>query len=485
MALIKVQTNKGTVVGRQGEFTDCSLFLGIPYAKPPVGELRFAAPEPAEPWEGEKECFAYGASPIQGTPRPPMPTDLVMSEDCLTLNVFTPAKSSDEKLPVMFWIFGGGFFGGTSADPHMYGESLTQKGVIVVTVNYRVGVLGFCALPELEAQNGRSVNAGILDQNLALKWVQENIAAFGGDPDRVLVHGQSAGGMSTRMHLTSPLAKGLFSRAVIQSGGGLNEADPIRPKAEFTAICERAMKHLEWTFSDLMTRDAQEVYDSMNQAARDTAEGFEVGFFQPFIDEYSIVGVPGQLISKGEYMDIPIICGTVCGDAWMFSRKVKDSFPEEKSAEYFKGFATAASQAWAQDNLEKGRTPIYAYFMDRTQPAEPDRGGHNRAPMWGRQTPHSSEIPYVFGTLERKSAEFTDYDRKLSDVMQTYWTNFAKTGDPNGGNLPQWPKYEKETPLTMHFGDEGYQAEDMVTDPIQQECYDLTKRKPGLLCSMD
>jgi carboxylesterase type B len=169
----------------------------------------------------------------------------------------------------------------------------------------------------------------------------------------------------------------------------------------------------------------------------------------------------------------------------MFSRKVKDSFPEEKRAEYFKGFATAASQAWAQDNLEKGRPPIYTYYMDRTQPAEPDEGGHNRAPMWGRQTPHSSEIPYVFGTLENKSAEFTDYDRVLSEVMQTYWTNFAKNGDPNADNLPQWPKYEKDIPLTMHFGDDGYRAENVVTDPIQQECYDLTKRKPGLLCSLD
>jgi para-nitrobenzyl esterase len=212
-----------------------------------------------------------------------------------------------------------------------------------------------------------------------------------------------------------------------------------------------------------------------------------VGFFQPFIDGYSIVGVPGQLISQGKYMDIPIICGTVSGDAWMFSRKVKDSLPEDKAASYFKGFATAPSQAWAQDNLEKGRTPIYAYFMDRTQPAEPDRGrgGHNKAPMWGRQTPHSSEIAYVFGTLEQKSKEFTDYDRELSDAMQTYWTNFAKTGDPNGDGLPRWPKYEKDTPLTMHFGDDGYQAEDIVTDGIQQECYDLTKQKPGLLYSMD
>lgn len=484
MALIKVNTNKGTVVGKAGELADCSVFLGIPYAKPPVGELRFKAPEEAERWEGEKECFCYGPAPIQ-TFQPGMPP-FEVSEDCLTLNVFTPAKSADEKLPVMFWIFGGGFQGGGAQDPLMYGESLTKKGVIVVTINYRLGVLGFFATEELEQKNGSVVNAGILDQILALKWVQENIEAFGGDPARVLVHGQSAGGMSTRMLLTSPLAKGLLSRIAVQSGGGLNEADPIRPKKEFMGICERAMEHLGWTLDELYTKEPMELYEKMHQAAKDTAESFEVGFFQPFIDEYSIVDVPGKLIAEGKYPDIPIICGTVSGDAWMFSRKVKDGFAPEDEDELFKGFALAPSQAWGSLNVEKGRTPIYAYFMDRVQPKNPQQDAHfSKAPKWGMGTPHSSEIPYVFGTLDKRHPDFTEYDYELSDVMQSYWTNLLKNGDPNGEGLKEWPAYTGDAPVTMHFGNEGYGAENVVDSENTRRAIELTKKKPGLLTSME
>ncbi|MCC8046911.1 MAG: carboxylesterase family protein [Clostridiales bacterium] len=490
MTIIKAVTTNGIVVGMPGKQTECTMFLGIPYAKPPVGELRYQAPQKAENWEGERECFTFSPACIQDRKG----EDFPISEDCLYLNVYTPAKTADEKLPVMFWIYGGGFGGGRSSDPEMYGESLTRKDVVVVTINYRCGVFGFFAAKELEERNGQVVNAGILDQIAALTWVRENIHAFGGDPERILVFGQSAGGMSTRMLMTSPLAKGMFSRAIIESGGGLNEADPIRPKEEFMALCERAMQHLGWTLEDMLTRDAAEVSEKMAQAAKDTAEGFEVGYFQPFLDGVSLMEVPGKLIARGEYPDIPIICGTVAGDAWMFSRKVMRQFPNDR---YFRGFSYAASQAWARLCVKEGRTPIYTYYMDRTQPKKEGGPTHGRAPAYGAGTPHSSEIVYVFGTLDSRSKGFGELDSELSEAMQTYWTNFAKTGDPNkdpnkdatedltGEGICRWEPYTAETPLAMHFGDEGYQMTDLVETDAERLALKITEEHPGLLTSLE
>ncbi|MCD8021773.1 MAG: carboxylesterase family protein, partial [Lachnospiraceae bacterium] len=425
MSIIKVATANGTVVGMPGRKENCTVFLGIPYAKPPGGELRYRAPEPADGWTGERECVSFSASCIQNGRM----GDIRESEDCLYLNVYTPAETVDDRLPVMFSIDGCVFSGGTSADPEMYGECLTKKCVIVVTINYRCGVFGFFATKELEARNGRVVNAGIMDQIAALSWVRENIRAFGGDPDRILVFGQSAGGMSTRMLMTSPLANGLFSRAIVESGGGLNEADPIRPKEEVMGVCERAMKHLGWTLEDMLTRDATEIYAKMEQAAKDTAEGFEVGFFQPFIDEISLTDVPGRLIAQGACMDIPVICGTVAGDAWMFSRKVMNQLPSDR---YLRGFSYAASQAWADVCVKEGRRPIYTYYMDRTQPKREGGPTHSRAPKYGASTPHSSEIVYVFGTLENRSNGFAAWDQELSETMQTERKYLEKPGHPPG-----------------------------------------------------
>lgn len=480
MALLKVKTTDGVVTGKQGGNPSVSDFLGIPFAKPPVGELRFAAPQPPEPWEGERECTAFGPSCIQPGPREGA-MRYAISEDCLYLNVYTPADSGAENLPVMFWIYGGGFTGGSTADPEMNGEHLCEKGVVVVTACYRCGVMGFMALPELEEKNGRVVNAGILDQVAALRWVQENIRAFGGDPERVLVFGQSAGGMSTRMLLTSPLTRGLFSRAVIHSGGGLNEADPIRPKQEFMALCQKTMEHLGWTYEDLMTRDALEVNDKMLHAVKEVIADDEVGYFQPFIDEYSIVDVPGKLISKGEYMDIPIICGTVAGDSWMFSRKVKAQLPD---AAYLRGLSYAASQAWAQWQVKNGRTPIYTYYMDRKQPPRPmgfKRGG----PSFGADTPHSSDIAYVFGNLDVRMRPYEPLDYAMSDAMMTYWTNFAASGDPNGEGMSNWPKYTAEAPYAMHFSNDGWQADNIVLSRKEERTLEYTQEHPGLLTSLE
>ena len=471
MPLTKVKTKYGTVVGKIGEYPENGVFLGIPFAK----AERFSAPVEPDHWEKEKECTeAAPACPQVVKPG----RELCMSEDCLCLNVFTPAKSAEDKLAVDFWIYGGGFNSGSPNMPDMYGEELARKGVVVVSVAYRVNILGFCSLPELEEMRGPAANYGLLDQIQAMKWVQENISAFGGDPERVLIHGQSAGGMSVRMHLTNPNTKGLFSRAIVQSGGGLNEADPIRTKEDFTNICRKALNYLGWTAEDLIHRDVYEVVNEMSRAAKETAETFEVGYFQPFIDGITITDIPGKKILRGEYHDIPIGVGTVAGDSWMFSRKVLDQLDEKMQ----RGFAYAASQAWARLNVREGRRPIYTYYMDRAQPEVNSRFS---AARFGKETPHGSDVAYVFGTLDRKRPDFTAYDHELSDVMMTYWSNFAKNGDPNSESVPYWPLYEKDTPLAMHFGNDGYQAENLVQSEEEENVLDITERKPGILESLD
>lgn len=489
MALLTAMTKYGAVRGVVSEKNSGhSVFRGVPFAKPPVGELRFAPPLEPDSWEGERICDTFSDICIQGGHRGDTERPMGISEDCLYLNIFTPAESPGEKLPVLFWIYGGGFSGGRGSDPEFDGEAINCEGAILVTINYRCGALGFFALPELDEKYGHSSNLGLLDQIQALKWVNENIAAFGGDPERIMIFGQSAGGMSCRMLLTSTLARGLFSRVVIESGGGLNEADPVRPAEEFREICGKCLTHLGWTYEDIMTRDAYEVNESLASAAKEVASGMTVGFFQPFIDGVVITDVPGRLVKNGSYPDIPVICGTVAGDSWMFSRLVKEKIGD--NTDIFRGFSFSPGMTWARYQVRTGRTPIYTYYMDRVQPGG-GNGGMMRhgAPPFGATTPHSSEIAYVFGTLdvkaEKRGVQFEPFDEEMSRAMTRYWVNFAKTGDPNGEGLPVWPKYTEETPLAMHFGNECYEAEDIIRSEYEIRVLDHTERNPGLLDTIE
>lgn len=476
MALITANTHIGPVRGIPGERNpEASVFRGIPFAAPPVGELRLRPPRPAQPWSGERLCDAFSPACIQ-TVKPGM-DKLEDSEDCLYLNIYTPAKAPGETLPVLFWLHGGGFSNGSASEAEFNGEHLCGLGAVVVTANYRCGALGFFTLPGWTDRGG---NLGLLDQLAALRWVHDNIAAFGGDPERVTVFGQSAGGMSARMLLTSPLAEGLMQRAIIESGGGLNEGDLVRSRKDFTRMCQSAMERLGWTERDVLTRPAEEVANALHTAARECSPSFEVAFFQPFVDGVILTGVPGKLIAAGQYPDIPVICGTVAGDSWMFSRKVREQLGDNE--DYFRAFSYAAGEAWAQQQVRTGRTPIFTYYFDRRQPA--GNGGFHMAngkPPYGASTPHSSEIAYVFGTLDTRKGAYTDYDRVLSDAMGRFWVNFAASGDPNGSKLPSWPKYTAETPQAMHFGDEGFQAERLVRTDGEQRIIELTIEHPGIL----
>lgn len=480
MSILTAQTKYGTVRGVPASIGNHTVFKGIPCAKPPVGQLRFAPPAEPDPWNGELLCDRFSAGCVQ--PRRPDAAGEV-SEDCLYLNVFTPAQSADEALPVMVWIYGGGFQNGRGSDPIFDGAAISEQGAILVTFNYRCGALGFFALPELDEKHGGSTNLGLLDQIAALKWVKENISAFGGDPGRVMIFGQSAGGISCRMLMTSPMTQGLFSRVAVQSGGGFNEADPVRTKEEFTSLCQRSMEYLGWTYDDLMACDALELIEKLNMAARETTQENAVGFFQPFIDGVTVTDVPGVLIQQGKYPDIPIICGTVAGDSWMFTRLIRQDLHDNTG--YFRGFSFAASQSWAMHNIANSRSPIYTYYMDRPQPQNTRHIGRNGPPPFGASTPHSSELPYLFGTLDVKGAihncEFDPFDYELSRIITDYWVNFAKTGNPNGAELPRWPLYTADEPVAMHFAENYYQAENIVLSDDEYRTLTHTIAHPGML----
>jgi para-nitrobenzyl esterase len=479
MSILKATTKYGKVVGTENG--NCVSFKGIPYAKAPVGELRFMPPVEPESWEGERLCDEFGPGCITPMNRENLPT----SEDCLYMNIWTPAEKTDDKLAVMVWIYGGGFQNGNASNPEFDGTELTKNGVVVVNFNYRCGALGFFANKELAKRSptGTSGNYGILDEIQALKWVHENIAAFGGDPDRVMIHGQSAGGISCRILLTSPITKGLFNRVAVQSGGGLNEADPVRSFDELCEIGDKCLDRLGWTVDDILTKDANEVNTALCTTAKEFASG--IGIFQPCVDGYSITEVPGVLISKGEYPEnVDVICGTVCGDAWMFCREVCAEIG--KNDPLLRAFSYSPSQAWGDLTVKTGRKPIHTYYIERTQP-KPKGGmhmGRDGVYRYGMNCPHSSEIVYVFGTLDVKSDEFTDYDREVSGLIMKYWTNFAKTGDPNGEGLPTWPVYAAETPVSFHVSDDGYAVEPIVDSDEGRQVIELTQKKPGMLMEM-
>lgn len=480
MAITRVNTQYGAVVGVPGKTEQYSVFKKIPYAKPPVGELRFTPPQKPEPWEGERDCSCFPPAPIQMRHGG---GELSMSEDCLYLNIYTPAQTGQEKLPVLFWIFGGVFQFGYGHEPTYDGEAICAKDCILVTINYRVNIFGFFNTPELEQKNGGPRNFGILDQIAALEWVRENISAFGGDPERIMIFGQSAGGVSTRILLTSPLTRGMIGRAVAHSGGGLNEADLVRPRDEFTKMCTDAMEYLGWSVDDLMTAEPQELLSKMVEAVKETIPVPDLAYFQPFIDGYSITDVPGVNLYNGKFSDIPIMCGTVAGDSWMFTRKVRQEL--EGNIDYFRAFAYSPGVAWARRNLSEGRTPIYTYYMDRKQPPKEHSYWRNGAPPFGADTPHAAELAYVFGTLDLVDTRFDAYDHTLSEVFTTYWTNFAKTGDPNCAELPEWPKYTAQTPVSMHFGQDEVKAENLIQNEAQERVIAFSETHPGMLTSLE
>jgi para-nitrobenzyl esterase len=460
----QVKTASGMVEGKDDGAVHA--FLGIPYAAPPVGDLRWKPPVPAEKWSGVRKATEFGAHCMQGKVFGDMNfRDAGGSEDCLTLNVWVPAPTSGAKLPVMVWIYGGGFVAGTTSEPRQDGTYLAQQGVIVVSMNYRLGVFGFFVHPELAKESGRNAagNYGLLDQVAALQWVHDNIAAFGGDPGNVTIFGESAGSFSVSAQIASPLSKGLFQKAIGESGGafysgGLSfEPRSVREEKDVKTVSAKLGVS---TLGELRAIPAQKLLDAF---APPQSPGFD---FDPDVDGYFLPQSVPVIFVAGKQNDVPLLAGWNHDEGSFeiafspqkptaeslqataqkeFGEKAAEFlrlYPSDtseralRSAEDFAGdrFIAFSTWEWMESQAKTGKQPIYRYRFDLGPPSDP------KGPQLGAF--HSSEIEYVFGQLDSKAGvAWRAEDRQLSEAMQKYWANFARSGDPNGPGLPKWPGY--------------------------------------------
>ena len=447
----------------QGEVTeDMCIYKGIPFAAPPVGDLRWKEPQPVIPWEGVRDALEFGPGPVQGMSFPGSNN----SEDCLYRNVWSPAKTPKDKLPVFVWIYGGGFAMGSSSQYD--GRPLAEKGVILVTINYRVGQLGYFAHPELTAESPHHVsgNYGIMDQIAALQWVHDNIAAFGGDPSKVTIFGESAGGISVSMLCASPLAKGLISGAISQSGGSFG---PVRHHSypgenmKTLAMAEQdGVKYAEGlgakSLAELRAMDAGAFARQM----------VVTGGAWPIVDGYVIPDDQYRMYENGNFNDVNVLIGYNSDEGASFgssnvpeehvaaveerygpyAEKLLAAYPLDGSSVVPKSARDLGRDAsfgwhtwsWARLQSEKGKANVYMYYFDQ-HPDYPED-----SPQYGHGSPHGQDVDYVFKSLRRENLPTDGY---LSETMATYWTNFAKYGDPNGEGLPEWPKFTKDNHVTM------------------------------------
>lgn len=468
-AFAQIQTAKVAGGELQGVVADgVASFKGIPFAAPPVGDLRWKAPQPVKPWTGVRKAGAFGPGPMQDTRMiAMMGGSTEVSEDCLYLNVWTAAKSADEKRPVMVWIYGGAFMGGMTGIPLYDGTKLAQKGVVLVSIGYRVGPFGFLAHPELSQESGKGSGCyGIQDQVAGLRWVKDNIAQFAGDPSCVTIFGESAGGISVSMLTAVPAAKGLFQRAISQSGGSMapvkygNEAGQNVPSLKTAE--EMGKKFL----SKLGAADIKAARALGAEAIQEAARG--MGLFWPVADGQTLPGDQYELYEAGKFSDTPILIGTNSDEGAMFVRpgatpesfekQIRDrygpaaqailkAYPHSTDAEAFKSskdiFRETAfawhTWAWAGLQARKGKNKAFVYYFDHRTRMSPD--GAN----------HGAEISYVFRNLGGWGGPPRPADNAMSDLMSSYWINFAKSGDPNGPGLPAWPAFTEKKMETMFF----------------------------------
>lgn len=446
-----------------------TVYRGIPFAAPPVGPLRWQPPQPAAKWEGVRQTVEFAPDPYQGDGKGNV------SEDCLYLNIWTPAKSADERVPVLVWIYGGGFSFGSTSTPVHNGEHLARKGVVLVTINYRVGPLGFLAHPELSAESPHRVsgNYGLLDQIAGLRWVQRNIAAFGGDPDRVTIFGESAGGIAVSMLCASPLAKGLFHGAISQSGGSFG---PPRPTTYPGENMKRLTAAEQAGVAYLQKAGVGSLAELRQLAPGKLPAGWGSGAAWPIIDGHVIPDDQYKLYEVGLYNDVPILVGYNSDEGLSFTRertpaeyianvqKRYGPFAERLLAVYPVGPDSVPKTArdlmrdaafgwhtwsWARLQARTGKSAVYYYYFDQ-HPARPAASAEADHGM-----PHGVDVPYVFQTLDRNDPNLTPGDFAISDTVSTYWTNFAKLGDPNGPGVPAWPRFTETDRRVMHFRNEA------------------------------
>lgn len=458
-----IKIENGSIEGSTTE-GGIQVYKGIPFAQPPVGKLRWKAPQPVQNWDGVKSCKAFSASPMQASPAPFMfwssefliPKEPI-SEDCLYLNVWSGAKSSQEKRPVLVYIYGGGFRSGGTACPIYDGEAMAKKGVIFVSINYRVGVFGFLAHPELsaEADYKASGNYALLDMIAGLKWVQKNIAAFGGDPQNVTIAGQSAGAFGVNYLCATPLTKGLFNKAIAQSGGSFY-SNPLRPNVDMKGAEELGVKFAK-------SLNCNSLEELRNKSADDIQKA-QGGLSAPITDGYVMPESIFEIYKKGKQNDVAIIVGwneddRVSGPpvkAAIFKENMKKRFGDMTDA-FLKAYPAETEEQSAQSQMALGRDETFG-LQDYTWAKMQSQTGKAKAYIYNfnRKLPaytpetqfgafHSGEIVYAYNNLHTLNRPWEAIDHEIADKMSSYWANFAKTGNPNGKDLPQWNVYSPTT----------------------------------------
>lgn len=478
-----VRTEAGMIAGAPAANPAITVFKGVPFAAPPVGEKRWKAPEAPIAWEGVRQAREFGANCVQTIVDGKKPwthefmAHGLVSEDCLFLNIWTPAQSGTEKLPVFVYLHGGANTEGSGSVAVYDGSGLAQKGLVMITVNYRLGVFGFFTYPGLTKESGHnsSGNYALLDQMAALQWVQKNIAAFGGDPHRVTVAGQSAGAGDIQLLTVSPLAKGLFQRAILESsgssfGGGVrrtlaeSEADGVKFAEAKGAHSLQELRAMPWK-------------EFIAPSVR----------FGPVLDGYVVPGSPRDIFAQGKQNDVPTLAGWNADEsgasprpntsAEQFRTRAQEQFGD-RAAEYLKLYPAGTDNEakmqsneaardrqrvsvsqWAETRAKTSKTPAYLYWFHHVLPG-PDSAQYGAF--------HTSEVPYVLNSLAMSDRPFTDEDRKIANMLSSYWANFAKNGNPNGKGLPHWPSADEKPETVMELGDKT-QAIPVVNSPAKQK----------------
>lgn len=475
-----VRVAQGLLSGVPGRNAAITAFRGVPFAAPPVGPLRWREPQPAASWTGVRTAADFSASCVQNIvdSRDPWTWEFMahgaVSEDCLYLNVWTPARTSTERRPVFVYIYGGGNNEGAGSIPVYDGEGLASKGLVVVTFNYRLNVFGFFGHPELtkESPHGASGNYGLLDQIAAVRWVHENIAAFGGDPDRITVAGQSAGASAVHNLTASPLAKGLFHRAIAQSGSSLAtlgagraradlEADGVRFAAAKNAASLAALRAMSW----------QQISAALPQPAAGAAPTPPLRW-SIVVDGYALPQSLRDTFASGRQNDVPTLTGANADEngaspsptvtASAFGAQARQRYAAD--ADRFLALYPAATDAeariaqnasardtartsmylWALERAKTAKTPVFTYYWTHPLPG-PDAARYGAF--------HTSEVPYLLNTLAMSPRPFTAMDHRLADLFSTYIVNFATSADPNGGGLPRWDAVTPGMTGTLEVGD--------------------------------
>jgi para-nitrobenzyl esterase len=464
----QVLTESGTISGIHAN--GLSIYKGIPFAAPPVGDLRWRPPVHAASWTGTRKADAFAPACMQVGVSMPGETAPTVSEDCLYLNVWNPAKTATEHLPVIVWIYGGGYINGSAAMPLYWGDRLAQKGIIVVTIAYRLGPLGFLALPELtrESPHHSSGNYGLMDQIAALEWIQRNIAAFGGDPKCVTIAGQSSGAISVSILMASPLVKGLFQRAIGESGG-LFEPVALAPKF----LLANAERDGDKYAASLGAPSLKE----LRQLPATLLTGNSGGIVHAVIEPYVLPLSPYEAFTSGQQNDVPLLIGSNAEEARAmvdvthetaatFDSDLEHSvgqLPPALIAAYPHATDEEARQAqlglerdlrfgwdmwaWARLQAGTGQSPVFYYSFQQHPPFPTD----SVYAGWGAS--HFAELWYVFDHLDQSPWKWTAGDRKLAEEMSNYWINFARSGDPNGPGLPRWPAFANAESKVQYLGD--------------------------------